>query len=47
MEIIKIPKKEGIIDPAEVKMNALKSAGEIARAILKINTIIKMKPITE
>ncbi len=44
---IKDMKKEGIIDPAEVKMNALKSAGEIARAILKINTIIKMRPITE
>ena len=44
---IKDMKKEGIIDPAEVKMNALKSAGEIARAILKINTIIKMRPIAE
>lgn len=33
----------GVIDPALVKIHALKAAGEIAEAILRIDTIIKMK----
>jgi len=36
-------KKEGIVDPALVKKHALMAAGEVAEAILRINTIIKMK----
>jgi archaeal chaperonin len=36
-------KKEYIIDPALVKKHALKAAGEVAEAILRINTIVKMK----
>lgn len=32
-----------VIDPALVKIHALKAAGEVAEAILRINTIIKMK----
>ncbi len=35
--------KNGIVDPALVKIHALKAAGEVAVAILRINTIIKMK----
>lgn len=34
---------QGIIDPAQVKIYALKAAGEVAEAILRINTIIKMR----
>ncbi|AEF94727.1 chaperonin Cpn60/TCP-1 [Desulfotomaculum nigrificans CO-1-SRB] len=33
----------GVLDPALVKIHALKAAGEIAEAILRIDTIIKMK----
>ncbi|CFX98858.1 Chaperonin Cpn60/TCP-1 [Syntrophomonas zehnderi OL-4] len=33
----------GIVDPTRVKLHALKTAGEVATAILKINTIIKMR----
>lgn len=33
----------GIIDPAWVKMHAVQTAGEVATAILRINTIIKMQ----
>jgi chaperonin GroEL (HSP60 family) len=33
----------GIVDPALVKMNAVKAGGEVAMAILRINTIIKMQ----
>jgi chaperonin GroEL (HSP60 family) len=33
----------GVVDPALVKLHALKAAGEVAQAILRINTIIKMK----
>lgn len=33
----------GVVDPAPVKIHALKAAGEIAEAILRIDTIIKMK----
>ena len=32
-----------VVDPTMVKLYALKAAGEVARAILRINTIIKMK----
>jgi len=32
-----------VVDPTLVKLYALKAAGEVARAILRINTIIKMK----
>ncbi|MDD4171778.1 MAG: TCP-1/cpn60 chaperonin family protein, partial [Syntrophomonas sp.] len=34
---------EGIVDPTLVKAHAIKTAGEVAVAILRINTIIKMK----
>jgi archaeal chaperonin len=34
-----------IVDPTLVKLYALKAAGEVAEAILRINTIIKMKDI--
>ena len=33
----------GVIDPARVKIHALKAAGEVAEAILRIDTIIKKK----
>ncbi|ABZ84985.1 thermosome subunit [Heliomicrobium modesticaldum Ice1] len=33
----------GVIDPALVKMHALKAAGEVAEAILRIDTIIKKR----
>ena len=33
----------GIVDPSLIKVHALKTAGEVATAILRINTIIKMK----
>lgn len=42
---LKDMKTIGIVDPAEIKINALKSAQEIAQAILRINTIIKMRQI--
>lgn len=35
--------EKGIVDPALVKIHAVKAAGEVATAILRINTIIKMK----
>ncbi|MDD4801937.1 MAG: TCP-1/cpn60 chaperonin family protein [Syntrophomonas sp.] len=35
--------EEGIIDPALVKIHAVQAAGEVAVAILRINTIIKMR----
>lgn len=35
--------EQGIIDPALVKIHAIKAAGEVAVAILRINTIIKMR----
>ncbi len=37
----------GIVDPALVKIHALKAAGEVAQAILRIDTIIKKKDSTE
>lgn len=36
----------GVVDPALVKLHALKAAGEIAEAILRIDTIIKKKEDT-
>lgn len=35
--------EQGIVDPALVKIHAIKAAGEVAVAILRINTIIKMR----
>ncbi|HWP95538.1 MAG TPA: TCP-1/cpn60 chaperonin family protein [Syntrophomonadaceae bacterium] len=35
--------EKGIIDPVKVKMHALQAAGEVATAILRINTVIQMK----
>ena len=35
--------KAGVIDPAPVKLHALKAAGEVATAILRIDTIIRKK----
>lgn len=35
--------EKGIIDAAPVKIHAIKAAGEVAVAILRINTIIRMK----
>jgi chaperonin GroEL (HSP60 family) len=35
--------EHGIVDPTLVKIHAVKAAGEVAMAILRINTIIKMK----
>jgi len=37
---------EGILDPTLVKIHAIKAAGEVAIAILRINTIIKMRDET-
>lgn len=37
----------GVVDPALVKLHALKAAGETAEAILRIDTIIKKKEDTE
>jgi chaperonin GroEL (HSP60 family) len=34
---------QGIVDPTLVKIHAIKAAGEVAVAILRINTIIKMR----
>ena len=33
----------GVIDPTLVKMHALRAAGEVAAAVLRIHTVIKMK----
>jgi chaperonin GroEL (HSP60 family) len=33
----------GIIDPTPVKVHALRAAGEVAAAVLRIHTVIKMK----
>jgi hypothetical protein len=33
----------GVVDPVPVKMHAIKAAGEVAVAILRIDTIIKKK----
>lgn len=33
----------GILDPAPVKIHALKAAGEVSEAILRIHTVIRMK----
>jgi chaperonin GroEL (HSP60 family) len=34
----------GIVDPTPVKLHALQAAGEVAGALLRIHTVIKMKP---
>jgi archaeal chaperonin len=34
----------GIVDPTLVKLHALQAAGEVAGALLRIHTVIKMKP---
>ncbi|GAC42996.1 TCP-1/cpn60 chaperonin family protein [Paenibacillus popilliae] len=34
----------GIVDPVAVKLHALRTAGEVAAAVLRIHTVIKMKP---
>ncbi len=40
--------EQGVIDPAEVKLHALQAAGEVASAVLRIHTVIKMRdPRTE
>lgn len=36
--------EQGIVDPAPVKIHALEAAGEVAGAILRIHSVIKMKP---
>mgnify|MGYP000483429579 CR=1 FL=1 len=36
--------KEGIVDPTWVKLHAIQAAGEVAGALLRIHTVIKMKP---
>ena len=33
----------GVVDPALVKQHAIKAAGEVAAAILRIETVIKMR----
>ncbi|MFC0212036.1 TCP-1/cpn60 chaperonin family protein [Paenibacillus chartarius] len=35
--------ESGVLDPTEVKLHALQAAGEIAAAVLRIHTVIKMK----
>ncbi|MEA1960344.1 MAG: TCP-1/cpn60 chaperonin family protein [Bacillota bacterium] len=37
--------EKGVVDPVLVKIHALKAASEVATAILKINTIVKMKEV--
>lgn len=37
----------GVIDPADVKLQALQAAGEVAAAVLRIHTVIKMRPPRE
>ncbi|ANE47290.1 chaperonin [Paenibacillus swuensis] len=39
--------EQGIVDPALVKIHALKAASEVAGAILRIHTVIKMKSMPE
>jgi chaperonin GroEL (HSP60 family) len=38
--------EKGIVDPAPVKLHALKAAGEVADAVLRINTIIRKREET-
>lgn len=38
--------KAGVVDPTLVKIHALKAAGEVAEAILRIDTIIRKKEVT-
>lgn len=39
--------ENGIVDPAPVKVNAVKTAAEVAIAVLRINNIIKMKALDQ
>lgn len=39
--------EKGVIDPVQVKVYALKAAGEVAEAILRIDTIIKKRADTD
>ncbi|TVY09113.1 TCP-1/cpn60 chaperonin family protein [Paenibacillus cremeus] len=39
--------EHGVVDPAEVKLHALRAAGEVAAAVLRIHTVIKMRQRTE
>ncbi len=39
--------KSGILDPTDVKIHALTAAGEVATAIMRIHTVIKMKSKTQ
>lgn len=39
--------EQGVVDPSLVKIHALKAAGEVASAVLRIHTVIKMKPYSE
>ena len=36
----------GIVDPLYVKLHSLKTAGEVAEAILRINIIVKKERIS-
>jgi chaperonin GroEL (HSP60 family) len=38
--------EKGIVDPTDVKLHALRAAGEVAAAVLRIHTVIKMKQST-
>jgi chaperonin GroEL (HSP60 family) len=33
----------GVVDPLLVKYHALKAAGEVATAVLRIHTVVKMR----
>ncbi|MCZ8511151.1 TCP-1/cpn60 chaperonin family protein [Paenibacillus filicis] len=35
--------EHGVVDPAQVKLHALQAAGEVASAVLRIHTVIKMR----
>jgi chaperonin GroEL (HSP60 family) len=37
--------KTGVVDPALVKLHALRTAGEVSRAILRIHTVIRKKSV--
>ncbi|MEK8129402.1 TCP-1/cpn60 chaperonin family protein [Paenibacillus filicis] len=37
----------GVVDPADVKLHALQAAGEVAAAVLRIHTVIRMRQLRE
>ncbi|WP_159883790.1 TCP-1/cpn60 chaperonin family protein [Paenibacillus puerhi] len=37
----------GVMDPADVKLHALQAAGEVAAAVLRIHTVIKMRQLED